>query len=66
VSEGLLVNASKQILSDKTQIIIAHRLSTIKDCDRILWLHHGKIMALDEPSVVLPQFMAWEQSQQPH
>ena len=26
-----------------TRIVIAHRLSTIRQCDRILYLEHGKI-----------------------
>ena len=32
-------------LEKKTIIIIAHRLSTVVDCDRILVLHEGKIVA---------------------
>ncbi len=27
-----------------TRIVIAHRLSTIRQCDRILFLEHGKIV----------------------
>lgn len=29
---------------DITRIVIAHRLSTIKKCDRIVYLHRGKIV----------------------
>jgi len=56
-SEEMLSAATQKILKDKTQITIAHRLSTIEHCDRILWLSDGKVMAMDKPSVVLPEFL---------
>lgn len=59
-SEEMMIKASKQILKNKTQIIIAHRLSTIEDCDRILWLHLGKMMMMDKPHLVLSEFNRFE------
>jgi len=31
-------------------IIIAHRLSTLDDCDRIMIIQHGVIVAFDTPA----------------
>lgn len=45
-----LDNITQKIVSDSleklkcTRVVIAHRLSTIKNCDRILYLEHGKIL----------------------
>ncbi|MNK73485.1 putative multidrug resistance ABC transporter ATP-binding/permease protein YheH [compost metagenome] len=55
-SEEILVRATEEFFSDRTQIIIAHRLSTLKKCDRILWLQNGEIVALGPVHEVLPRF----------
>ncbi len=55
-SEEILVRATREFFSDRTQIIIAHRLSTIDQCDRILWLHKGEVRMFDRPEKVLPVF----------
>jgi ABC-type multidrug transport system fused ATPase/permease subunit len=55
-SEEILVRATEEFFSDRTQIIIAHRLSTLQKCDRILWLQNGEIVALGPTSEVLPRF----------
>jgi ABC-type multidrug transport system fused ATPase/permease subunit len=55
-SEEILVRATEEFFSDRTQIIIAHRLSTLQKCDRILWLQNGEIMALGTVAEVLPKF----------
>ena len=45
-----LDNITQQIVSESldslkcTRIVIAHRLSTIRECDRIIYLEHGKIV----------------------
>ena len=45
-----LDNITQKVVSDSlakmkcTRIVIAHRLSTIKQCDRILFLHKGRII----------------------
>lgn len=45
-----LDNITQKIVSDSldklkcTRIVIAHRLSTIRQCDRIIYLHEGKIV----------------------
>lgn len=35
---------------DTTMLIIAHRVQTIMNCDRILVLEKGKMVALDTPA----------------
>ncbi|UOF01597.1 ABC transporter ATP-binding protein [Bdellovibrio reynosensis] len=55
-SEEIMVKATEEFFSDRTQIIIAHRLSTLAKCDRILWLQNGEIVALGPTQEVLPKF----------
>lgn len=43
-SEKLIQHAIKKLLQKRTSFVIAHRLSTIVDADRIVVMHHGKIM----------------------
>lgn len=57
-SEEILVKATEEFFSDRTQIIIAHRLSTLEKCDRVLWLHNGEIQSLGPTREVLPRFEA--------
>lgn len=55
-SEEIMVKATEEFFSDRTQIIIAHRLSTLAKCDRILWLQNGEIVALGPTNEILPRF----------
>lgn len=55
-SEEIMVKATEEFFSDRTQIIIAHRLSTLAKCDRILWLQNGEIVDLGPTNEVLPRF----------
>lgn len=55
-SEEIMVRATEEFFSDRTQIIIAHRLSTLAKCDRILWLQNGEVIALGPTAEVLPRF----------
>ncbi|MFC1591747.1 ABC transporter ATP-binding protein [Thermodesulfobacteriota bacterium] len=43
VTEGLIQDALKRLMHERTCLVIAHRLSTIKQSDRILVLHKGRI-----------------------
>ncbi|MCB9786566.1 MAG: ABC transporter ATP-binding protein [Deltaproteobacteria bacterium] len=44
VTEALVDEAIGALLSQRTVLVIAHRLSTITKADRILVLHHGKVV----------------------
>jgi subfamily B ATP-binding cassette protein MsbA len=43
-SEGLIQQALKTLLQEKTSLVIAHRLSTILSADKIIVLEDGKIV----------------------
>lgn len=43
-TEILLQQGLHKLLKGRTSFIIAHRLSTIKNCDRIFYVDHGKIL----------------------
>lgn len=53
VSEKLIQNSLKTLMSDKTTIIIAHRISTIMHLDRILVLDQGHIVEEGPHDVLL-------------
>jgi ATP-binding cassette, subfamily B, multidrug efflux pump len=42
-TEGLIQDALKVLLKNRTAIVIAHRLSTIQNVDEILVMHKGRI-----------------------
>ncbi len=43
-TEALIQEALARILRMRTSVVIAHRLSTIRDADRIIVMHHGRIV----------------------
>lgn len=55
-TEEIVESALENLFHSRTQIIIAHRLTTLRRCDRVLWLHHGKVVMFDETQKVLEQF----------
>ena len=42
-----IITEIKCLASEKTLISIAHRLSSILDCDKVMVIKDGRIMALD-------------------
>jgi ABC-type multidrug transport system fused ATPase/permease subunit len=52
-TEAELMKAIDGLSKDLTVIMIAHRLSTVRQCDKILKLHKGKVVAFDTPDIVL-------------
>ena len=43
-SEMKIQKALNVLLQGRTAIVIAHRLATVRECDRILVLHHGRLV----------------------
>ncbi|MBL0314802.1 MAG: ABC transporter ATP-binding protein [Flavobacteriales bacterium] len=43
-SEALIQYATESIVKNRTSIVIAHRLSTVRKANKIVVLHHGRIM----------------------
>ena len=43
-TELLIQDALEKIMKGRSTIIVAHRLSTIQNCDKIILLHHGRLM----------------------
>ncbi|MFC1883382.1 ABC transporter ATP-binding protein [Thermodesulfobacteriota bacterium] len=43
-TERLIQNAISRLSVSKTTLIVAHRLSTIRNADRILVMHHGRLV----------------------
>ncbi len=55
-SEELMIKATEKIFANRTQIIIAHRLSTLEKCNKILWIHQGRMEMMGTQEEVLPRF----------
>ena len=43
-TESLIEEALEDLLRDRTALVVAHRLSTVQSADRILVLHHGRVV----------------------
>ncbi len=44
--------------SNRTVVIVSHNMEMLKNlCDKILWIHEGKIKMLDIPQEVLPKYI---------
>ena len=43
-TEALVQDAVEELIEGRTAIVIAHRLSTIEKVDRVIVLHHGRIV----------------------
>ena len=45
-TEALLMDAVERLRGQHTIILVAHRLSTVRNCDRIVFLEHGRMTGL--------------------
>ena len=43
-TEARIQRATGELMRGRTSIVIAHRLATVRDADRILVLHHGRLL----------------------
>jgi ABC-type multidrug transport system fused ATPase/permease subunit len=43
-TEALVQEAFAERLQGRTCLVVAHRLSTVRDADRILVMHHGRLV----------------------
>ena len=42
---------------NRTVVIVSHNLKTLEElCDRVMWMHEGKIVKIGEPKVVLKEY----------
>ena len=42
---------------DRTVVIVSHNLKTLEElCDRVMWMHEGKIVKIGEPKEVLQEY----------
>jgi ATP-binding cassette subfamily C (CFTR/MRP) protein 1 len=50
--------AVKDLFRGKTLLVIAHRLETVQDCDLVLVMSQGRLVAQGAPETILPAWMA--------
>ena len=44
--------------SERTVVIVSHSLDTIADlCDKVMWMHEGKLIEIGTPDEVLPRYL---------
>ncbi|ASP23586.1 glutamine ABC transporter ATP-binding protein (plasmid) [Antarctobacter heliothermus] len=64
-TEKEVMQSIEALPGDKTLIMIAHRLSTLRNCDRIMVLRHGELIAFDSWENLerdCPEFLAMSSS----
>ena len=43
---------------ERTVVIVSHSLETLEDlCDKILWMHEGRLVEIGAPDEVLPRYL---------
>ena len=55
-------NKMKELISDskRTVVIVSHSLNTVKKlCNRVIWLHEGKIKMQGDPDEVISAYKAF-------
>ncbi len=56
ITEQAVMESVEGLSRDLTIVMIAHRLSTVKNCDRLIFIDHGKVEQEGEPAKVLEGF----------
>lgn len=52
----------KELISDDTRtvVIVSHNISTLTElCDKVMWMHDGKIVKIGDPEQVLDEYQAF-------
>jgi ABC-type multidrug transport system fused ATPase/permease subunit len=57
-TDAAIQAAVKTLFRDKTMLVIAHRLETVQDCDMVLVMEHGSLVAQGRPEDILRQWGA--------
>ena len=52
-TDHMIQETIRDTFKNSTVLTITHRVSTIMDCDRVLVLHEGRVVEMDEPAVLL-------------
>lgn len=55
-NENAIRHTIEHLAVNVTCILIAHRLTTVEECDRLIWLEHGRIVMDGTPEEVLPKY----------
>ncbi len=55
-SEKEIQNTIYSFKDIKTMIIIAHRISTVENCDKLIWLESGRVVAVGPASEILTNY----------
>ena len=54
-TEKALMESVESLTKELTIVMVAHRLTTLQRCDRVLRIHHGKVVASGLPSQILEE-----------
>jgi ATP-binding cassette subfamily C (CFTR/MRP) protein 1 len=57
-TDALIQIAVKELFRCKTVLIIAHRLETVQDCDQVLLMDLGRLVAQGAPAAILSQWVS--------
>lgn len=62
------LNRMKELISrkDRTVVIVSHSISTLVElCDRVLWMHDGKLRKIGDPREVLKEYKSFMSKEKP-
>ncbi|NBO37896.1 ATP-binding cassette domain-containing protein [bacterium] len=56
-TDAAIQTAVKELFQGRTLLVIAHRLETVQDCDLVLVMNQGRLVAQGRPEDILPKWM---------
>lgn len=57
-NERIIRDTILNLRSGRTMIVIAHRMATVRQCDLIIWMDQGQVVASGPPEEILPRYEA--------